>query len=200
MKSMLYDWGGLNLWLFHAINDLRAPGIDSFMVLGSWLGDPDRFWIYLTAGVLCGWVGTARGRRQGRQEQAFAWLSTLAVFCTGYALDGAIVAGLKSWLDFPRPPLALPPESLHIVGEAVFRHSLPSGHAAFAMLVAASFWPQTWRPLRLGLALFVLWVSLSRMSLGAHFPADVLAGWLIAFGVVNLLYRFADRFGGTDWL
>jgi len=188
MKSVLYDWGGLNLWLFHAINDLRAPGSDGFMLFGSWLGDPDRFGIFLAAAVLWVWVNT---QRQGRKTETFTWLTTLAVFSAGYALDGALVGSLKTWLDFPRPPLVLPPGSLHIVGEAVFQRSLPSGHAAFAMLLAASFWPRANRPLRWMLVLFVAWVGISRVSLGAHFPADVLAGWVLAFSVVRLLYRGA---------
>jgi membrane-associated phospholipid phosphatase len=33
-----------------------------------------------------------------------------------------------------------------------------------------------------------LWVGISRMSLGAHFPADVMAGFLSSLGVVLLVY------------
>lgn len=192
MKGVLYDWGGLNLWLFHAINDLRSAWLDAFMLSGSWLGDPDRVWLFLVLALLLAWRGgIARDDTQGSPGRA--WRITLAVFVLGYALDGLLVHGLKLWLDFPRPPLVLPPASLHIVGEAVFQRSLPSGHAAFAMLVAASFWPRASQPLRCALALFVLWVGLSRVSLGAHFPADVIAGWLLAFGVVRLLYRLVRR-------
>jgi membrane-associated phospholipid phosphatase len=189
MKSMLYDWGGLNLWLFHAINDLRAPWLDAFMRLGSWLGDPDRFGIFLAAAVLWLWLQV---RRHDAQAPVAARLTTLAVFSAGYALDGVLVGGLKVWLDFPRPAAVLPPDTFHMVGEAVFQRSLPSGHATFVMLLAASLWPQVGRPLRLALALFVLWVGVSRVSLGAHFPADVLAGWMLALGVVRLLYRGAE--------
>lgn len=190
MKSVLYDWGGLNLWLFHAINDLRSAWLDAFMLLGSWLGDPDRFWLFLAFALLFAWRdGIARIDTRGR-----AWRITLAVFILGYGLDGLLVHSLKLWLDFPRPPLALPATSLHVVGEVVFRHSLPSGHAAFAMLVAASFWPHANWPVRLLLAGFVLWVGLSRVSLGAHFPADVVSGGMLAFVVVRLLYRLARRF------
>jgi membrane-associated phospholipid phosphatase len=33
----------------------------------------------------------------------------------------------------------------------------------------------------------VLWVGISRVSLGAHFPADVLAGFLSSLAVVLLV-------------
>lgn len=190
MKGVLYDWGGLNLWLFHLINDARAPAIDGIMRLGSWLGDPDRFGIFLAAAVLWLWIRT---RRPGQQALASAWLTTLAVFSAGYALDGALVGMLKTWLDFPRPAAVLPPGAFHAVGEMALRRSLPSGHATFAMLLAACFWPQARPALRLVLALFVLWVGLSRVSLGAHFPADVLAGFGLSLAVVWWLRQLADK-------
>ena len=28
MKEIFYDWGGANVWLFHAINDIRFAGLD----------------------------------------------------------------------------------------------------------------------------------------------------------------------------
>jgi signal peptidase II len=35
---------------------------------------------------------------------------------------------------------------------------------------------------------YVLWVGMSRVSLGAHFPADVVAGFLSSLAVVLLVY------------
>jgi membrane-associated phospholipid phosphatase len=37
-------------------------------------------------------------------------------------------------------------------------------------------------------AIFVLWGGISRMSLGAHFPADVLAGFQSSLAAVLLVY------------
>lgn len=189
MKNILYDWGGLNLWLFQRINGLRSAWLDDFMLAGSWLGDPDRVWLILLLALAFAWRGGITRNDTG----GLAWRVTLVVFLLGYALDGLLVRGLKLWLDFPRPPLALPGHALHIVGEPVFRHSLPSGHAAFSMLVAASFWPRVRLPGRLALGAFAFWVGISRISLGAHFPADVLAGATLALFVVWLLYRLAGR-------
>lgn len=177
---LFYGWGGLNVWLFHAINDVRGPLLDACMLLGTQLGGHANFPIYLALSAACGYFVAVRGERKA----AVAWLSVLAVFSVGYVLEGQLLGFLKPWLDFPRPPLALPAGSLHIVGPAELRHSLPSGHSAFAMLVAASLWPVATRPARAGLILFVCWVGLSRISLGAHFPADVLAGFALSLAVV----------------
>ena len=118
------------------------------------------------------------------------WLGVAAVFTLCYAIDGPLVNWLKTALDFPRPPAVLPPESLHVIGKPEYRHSLPSGHAVFALTVAVSLWPILHRYGRIGLAIFVLWVGISRVSLGVHFPADVLAGFLTGL-VVVLLVRFS---------
>jgi membrane-associated phospholipid phosphatase len=99
---------------------------------------------------------------------------------------------IKPFLDFPRPPLTLAPGSLHILGEPEFHHSLPSGHASFAMLVGASFWPVAGKA-RPVLVAFVLWVGISRISVGAHFPADVLASWLTVLPLVLLVRAIVIR-------
>jgi membrane-associated phospholipid phosphatase len=195
MHAFLYDWGGLNDWLFHLINDVHTPWLDSLMRLGTLLGGHDNFSLYLALAAAIGFVSAARGRGAARLNAAYAWLSVLAVFSIGYALEGGIIGLLKPWLDFPRPPLALPAGSVHVVGQLELHHSLPSGHSAFAMLVVASLWPVAVWPVRAGLALFALWVGLSRISLGAHFPADVLAGFALSLAVVWLLQRIAQSLG-----
>lgn len=191
MKAVLYDLGGLNVWLFHCINNLRSPWLDALMLIGTRLGDHSNFPLYL---ALSGIFGVLIAARRGAQSDiALSWLTALTVFSLGYVIEGQIIGLLKPYLDFPRPPLALPAGSLHIVGIAEFHHSLPSGHSAFAMLLAASFWDVSRRWIRTALAGFVLWVGLSRVSLGVHFPTDVLAGFLLSLGVVTSLFYLARR-------
>ncbi len=186
MKEIFYDWGGANVWLFHLVNDVRAGWIDQFMLLGTAAGEHTSFVPILCLLMLAAtWaVPRASARQPQRGEQtARIWLGVASVFVLGYWLDGAVLGWLKPVLDFPRPPLALGEASVHVVGELKLRHSLPSGHSAFAMLVCASFWPlgRWWR---ISGVLFAFWVGLSRVSLGVHFPADVLGGFLLSLMVV----------------
>lgn len=193
MKSILYDWGGFNVWLFHRINDVHGPLLDAFMRLGTVLGDHALFPVY---GALLG-VASLAATRKAPAERAMPWLTVMVVFVVAYSLDGLVVAWLKHYFDFPRPPLALSAGSVHIVGAAEFRHSLPSGHASFAMLCAASIWPVLGRSGRATAAFFVLWVCVSRVSVGAHFPADVLAGAASSLAIVLLVRAFSRRLAGV---
>lgn len=190
MKSIFYDWGGVNVRLFHWINNTHTEYLDKAMLLGTNLGGHVHFALYfaLTAvAAVCYVSRSAKSNFEMRQQTAELWLTTLAVFSVAYLLDGALLDWLKPLLDFPRPPLALPEGSVYVIGKIEYHHSLPSGHSSFAMLVAASLWPVLKRWGRIIGVCLVLWVGVSRISLGAHFPADVLAGFLTSFLLVLLV-------------
>lgn len=197
MKEILYDWGGGNVWLFHAINDIRFTGLDSIMLLGTSLGDHILFPLYL--GVLALFtlvvVNTPFQDTSHHRVRVSRWMAVIAVFSLAYFFDGVLLGYLKPLLDFPRPPLALPPGTLNIVGAPEYHHSLPSGHSSFAMLVTASLWPVLNRNWRIAGVVFVLWVGISRVSLGAHFPADVMAGFLSSLAVVVVVYLAVQKLG-----
>jgi len=190
MKEIFYDWGGANVWLFHAINDIRFGWLDNVMLLGTGLADHTLFPFYLGLLMLFALVvvNTPAQDTAHYRAQVTHWMAVIAVFSFAYLLDGLLLGVLKPFFDFPRPPLALSPDAVHVVGIPEFHHSLPSGHSSFAMLVTASLWPVLNRNWRVTGACFVLWVGISRMSLGAHFPADVVAGFLSSLAVVLLVY------------
>lgn len=193
MKAILYDWGGLNVWLFHVINDIRNPFWDRLMLAGTELGSHGHFTLYLGAAIVIALAVVARhvpSASASADGYAMSWMTVIGVFVVGYFLSGFVIGWLKAGLDFPRPPAALPPGSVHVLGLPEYRHSFPSGHSAFAMLIAASFWPVCSRWWRIAAAVFVTWVGLSRISLGAHFPADVLGGYVISIMIVLGLNRF----------
>jgi membrane-associated phospholipid phosphatase len=197
MKEILYDWGGANVWLFHAINDIRFGWLDNVMLLGTALGDHVMFPLYLGILTLVALVvvNTPFQDSAHHRVRVSRWMSVVAVFSIAYFFDGLLLGVLKPMLDFPRPPLALPPDTVNIIGTPEYHHSLPSGHSSFAMLVTASLWPILNRKWRIAGVCFVLWVGISRSSLGAHFPADVMAGFLSSLVVVLLVYVAVQKLG-----
>lgn len=75
--------------------------------------------------------------------------------------------------------------------------SFPSGHASNTMALLAALTVvrpsgRRWTVLALiGLG-FVVFVGVSRVTLGFHHPSDVLAGWFLAIGVTLLARPLAD--------
>ena len=74
-------------------------------------------------------------------------------------------------------------------------HSFPSGHATGSMvaygLVAYVAWrllPQPWNYVAVtGLATLILLIGVSRVYLGAHFPSDVVVGWLLGAVMLTVI-------------
>ncbi|MBS4098274.1 MAG: phosphatase PAP2 family protein [Sulfuricella sp.] len=186
MKDLFYDWGGLNVWLFHAINDVRADWLDQFMLLGTQLGEHTSFSPMLCLLMLAALIAVPRafaGLPGEAEKITHLWLGVIAVFAIGYAVDGLVLGWLKPYLDFSRPAMVFGQANIHVVGELKLRNSFPSGHSTYAMLVCASLWPlgRWWRA---GGAFFLVWVGVSRISVGAHFPADVIGGFTISLAIV----------------
>lgn len=98
---------------------------------------------------------------------------------------------LKYGLAVPRPAAVLDPAQLHIIGPRLFGRALPSGHctAAFAVVALLGGHTLAWRSWLPAIALAVL-IALSRLAVGAHWPADVLVGaaigWLSGFAGLHL--------------
>jgi membrane-associated phospholipid phosphatase len=190
MKEIFYDWDGANIWLFHAINDIRFGWLDQVMLLGTTLGDHNLFPLYLGMLTLMALVvvNTPFQDTSHHRLRVSRWMAVIAVFSFAYLFNGLLIGYLKPLLDYPRPPLVLPTGSFNVIGEPEYHRSLPSGHASFAMLVVSCLWPVLNRTWRIAGVIFVLWVGISRVSLGAHFPADVIAGFLSSLAVVLLVY------------
>jgi diacylglycerol kinase family enzyme/membrane-associated phospholipid phosphatase len=115
-----------------------------------------------------------------RQWATACWIvASLAVSAGGWRL-------LKVWLSRPRPA----------VPDQINGWSFPSGHAGAVACGAAVLTILTLRQVRarrLRVALISLWVAVgvlvgvSRVFVGAHYPSDVVGGWLLGVLVVFVL-------------
>ena len=164
-----YAWGGLNHSLFLLINHAGAGGLrDTLAAWGTTAGDHLYFPV---------WAALALALALKRPNL----LAPRAVlgFFVAYLINWMPVVILKHALDFPRPPLALGLQAVHVVGRTEYYHSFPSGHVAFAFAAMASLLPGSHWALRALLVVFAAWVAWSRIAVGAHFPADVLGGAFI---------------------
>lgn len=192
LKDTLYHWGGANEKLFYMVNGIQGgEWYEKFMLLGSFLGNHHYFPFYLVLIAAIAVVAIMRAEGNAKTEQILGWSGVIGVLLVSYGLDGVILKGLKAYMAYPRPFQILPEGTVHLIGSSMdedqYNRSFPSGHASFAMLLAASLWPVLNKAGNWLAAFFVVWVSLSRLALGVHFPMDVLAGAVLCLGVVMLV-------------
>lgn len=122
------------------------------------------------------------------------WRAALVV-TLAVALTKVAVAVVKEIIQRPRPETAF---------EAHGTFSFPSGHAASAAALYMTLAVLLSRDHRAGVraialslgALVTVAVGASRVFLGAHFPTDVLAGWLVGGLLALCAWALVVRFAG----
>ncbi len=130
-------------------------------------------WLHIVGILVCLWAWLAKDLRN-RALWAFATL--MFGWFVGYA-SKLLVQRARPVVDDPVS---------HASG-----YSFPSGHAlniaVWTSVLVFLLWPllsPTWRRVAVALAaVVVVVVGLDRMFLGAHFPSDVVAGYVLGVGI-----------------
>jgi membrane-associated phospholipid phosphatase len=175
--AVVLQAGTMNKDLFLGLNSWATVLPDVIWSCWTILGDT---WMVLTLLALCLWW----------QPQA------LLGFALAVPLGGAVSRLTKVLTQMPRPAGAMEPNQFHIVGPVLEFHSFPSGHtlSAFALL-AVVLAGRRWGMWGWAALILAMGVGFSRMAVGAHWPADVLAG--AALGWVCGTFT---RAWGDQWL
>jgi membrane-associated phospholipid phosphatase len=193
-----YRWDrGDDPTLFPVLNELHGSLSHQVMVMGTILSDRHLFPVYLLSLVVIA-IATVllQSDPQRRIAKKTLWREVVAVFVLTFAFGGLLVYGLKHGLHTPRPFVTWTPEDRSQLGALVEigedYMSFPSGHAAFATMVAVSLWPALGKRGRVLACLFVVWAAWSRVGLGLHHPVDVFGGVALSL-VIALTVRKAIR-------
>lgn len=132
-------------------------------------------------------IGVLKKNTQLRQKSVFLLSSVVVSTLISFVL--------KYTIDRPRPFVTYPFfEKLSYGGSPSF----PSGHTteAFALAIALCFAYPRWYIIIPSL-LWASAVGYSRMSLGVHYPSDVMAGIVIGAGSVYLCIKVLNQFKRT---
>ncbi|MHB8483336.1 MAG: phosphatase PAP2 family protein [Nitrospiria bacterium] len=123
----------------------------------------------------------------------------VALFSAALLVTGLIGRGIKIFVDRPRPlkDMADLIEShrvyVHVIGPRLRELSFPSGHtlSAFSAATFLSYQYKRYTVLFMSVALLT---GLSRVYVGAHFPADVLGGMIIAISITWTLCYLTQKY------
>jgi len=169
---------GRNESLFHLFNDLprfTGPALWANLTI---LGDG-----LVCASLFLPWIRRHPERVWGGILGALAMVVILQFF--------------KGTWSLPRPLAVLPQETVNVIGPGHRRGSFPSGHTATAFLFVG-IWALSTRSRVVSLAILLpgILVGISRMTVGVHWPSDVLAGAALGWTTAWLGLRWAAR---TPW-
>lgn len=153
------------------------PGwVSPFMHFATFIGQPA--FIFAVAALLAygAWV-----KKQPRVSYA--------ILCSLIAMCGNAI--LKVVFQRPRP------DTLYAANMVIKSYSFPSGHAFGAAVfygllayLSATRLPQPWNIISAGVCVFlVVVIGISRIYLGAHFPSDVVIGWLLGLACLLAIIK-----------
>lgn len=157
--------------VLYMLERLRMPVLNEFMLLITRMGEENAF---LVAALIVFWCVD---KHKGYYVMAVGFIGTMAN------------QFLKLACRIPRPWVLDPDFTiLEQAREAAIGYSFPSGHSQNAVgtfgALAYTAKPGVWRKLCIAIAVLV---PLSRMYVGVHTPADVLAGGGMALALVFAL-------------
>lgn len=168
--AVLLGHGRVDADLLLAVNRAAQPG-------AWWWAQVTTLGIGASVLVIGAALAALAGRHATRLTVALLW---------AIPIGGVLTHGVKNLARLPRPAAVFGDGQLQVIGHALTSAtgSMPSGHTLAAVALAALWWvggAQTRQ--RHALALLALFVSISRVAVGAHWPSDVLAG--AALGIVT---------------
>ena len=165
--------------LFFAVFLLNNTLFSLINYAGSWF--PDSLWVFITN---LGDTSIALAiilALYNFKEDRGARLLILAILGT------VVIQGLKHLFGIDRPSVVLfGMEGYNLIGSQVKSPSFPSGHTATAFIGAGILAAQfRSKQVTQGLIVIACLIGLSRITMGVHWPFDVLIGaalgWLIGF-------------------
>lgn len=152
-----------NISLFFQIFNLsgQSHSLDQFMIFGT------KYLVYIMfiLTLILAWFGKIKERK------------TLLLIILGLPISILIIIGIHQFYFEPRPFVTF--NFLPVVSEAADSASFPSRHATIASVIAFAYtyFKSKWA---LVFWLAMLWIGLSRVFVGVHYPLDILGGFATA--------------------
>lgn len=183
LKKIIYDWYGLNEYLFINLNKFFESPIFYYpTIIVSEIFDHKNFFFHVL--ILLIWA-LKEILNQKTKEIFLSWIALFSKLFFAMIFGYFIISILKTDFAYQRPFCFYQNQAIRIIdyltNQTNCYESFPSGHAAFASILFLTLWQKLPLLLRIISIFLFIFGILSRIIAAAHFPADILFGCLVGF-------------------
>mgnify|MGYP003544853907 CR=1 FL=1 len=186
MLSEFYNWSGQNKALFILLNHYTNQGIlpkilyyiSNIFFIANFAAAYLLILIYLI-------LKTARSSDRGKFF--WSWYYEMIKIGICYSLFGLTFAALKFGANLARPFCSLDTGDFITIANTELERclsSFPSAHTGLSILVTYCLWPHLNKYYRCLCVLVMCLVSLSRITLAMHYPADIIYSSIVTILVI----------------
>lgn len=195
MKTIFYDWLGLNEGLFTALYGLNTPLVNSVWRIFSY-----GYSVWAVAAIALAISAYYLKIRHVAPEHQLATMSdAMAVLILGFSLVWCVVFTVQTVTLWPAPWVQFP-DVVPAHSPMLWHEGFPASAPAIAMMITAIFWRYANRVTRVALVVYVVVGCVFSVVSGHNWPVDVAVALLVSVLGVRLsrwYYGFGIKLAGS---
>jgi membrane-associated phospholipid phosphatase len=192
--NVIYNFFGINKEIFIFVNKITNVGIiPTLLKISSQFFFIGNFAAYYL--IICLYCYFKLKKRSNPKIEFVPIYNQLVKAGTCYSLFGFAYAALKFGINLPRPFCSLTPSEFTTILDVTKERclsSFPSAHTGLAILIAYYLWPYLTKYQKAIVLSLIVVVSISRITLAMHYPADIIYSILIASLIIFFSNKLVD--------
>lgn len=192
--NVIYNFFGINKEIFILVNKMTNVGIiPTLLKISSQFFFIGNFAAYYL--IICLYCYFKLKKRSNPKIEFVPIYNQLVKAGTCYSLFGFAYAALKFGINLPRPFCSLSPSEFTTILDVTKERclsSFPSAHTGLAILIAYYLWPYLTKYQKAIVFSLIVVVSISRITLAMHYPADIIYSILIASLIIFFSNKLVD--------
>ncbi len=192
--NVIYNFFGINKEIFIFVNKITNVGIiPTLLKISSQFFFIGNFAAYYL--IICLYCYFKLKKRSNPKIEFVPIYNQLVKAGTCYSLFGFAYAALKFGINLPRPFCSLSPSEFTTILDVTKERclsSFPSAHTGLAILIAYYLWPYLTKYQKAIVLSLIVVVSISRITLAMHYPADIIYSILIASLIIFFSNKLVD--------
>lgn len=192
--NVIYNFFGINKEIFIFVNKITNVGIiPTLLKISSQFFFIGNFAAYYL--IICLYCYFKLKKRSNPKIEFIPIYNQLVKAGTCYSLFGFAYAALKFGINLPRPFCSLSPSEFTTILDVTKERclsSFPSAHTGLAILIAYYLWPYLTKYQKAIVFSLIVVVSISRITLAMHYPADIIYSILIASLIIFFSNKLVD--------